>query len=185
MNSRQFVVILLLLMIAAGWWLYPARQQPGSIDVRDERREAFAEAIHLQVMDEQGKPVWHLRATGLDYYPDDDRVILDQPRVSLLHADGSHWELQADHGRTDPDGYLVTLTGNVSLRRLADATHKPVAVTTSDMRIWPGSGQAVTSTAARISGAGYRIDSVGLRADTKQHRLELNSQVRGNYDAAG
>jgi len=185
-NGRQLATALVLaLLLALGWWYRPGPQLPGAgYDGRD-RREAFAESIHLQVMDNGGQPVYQLRASSMDYYPGEDRLTLQQPRLSLAHTDGSRWEMRAEQGQTGLHSTAVLLIGMVNIQRLEVNSYKPLEVNTRDLLVKTDSGQAETESAASIAGPGYRVEAIGLKADLKNQRLELGAQVRGRYDAAG
>jgi len=185
-NGRQLAIALLLaLLLAVGWWYRPVPQQAGMDHGEPERRQAYAETVSLQVMDAGGRPVYRLQAESMDYFADEDSLILQHPFLSMAHSDGSRWELRAEQGLTDTDGDTVRLLGEVAIQRLATRQHKPLKVHTRDVLVETASGLAATTAPASISGSGYRIEAVGMKADLKQHRLELGAQVRGSFDAAG
>jgi lipopolysaccharide export system protein LptC len=185
-NGKQITTTLLLgLLLAIGWWYRPVPQQAGADLDEPERREAYAETVSLQVMDASGRPVYQLHADSMDYFEEEDSMVLQRPFLSMTHSDGSRWEMHAEQGLTGTDSDTVRLLGDVAIHRLASRQHKPLKVNTRDVLVETASELATTSAAATISGNGYRIEAVGLKADLKQHRLELGAQVRGKFDAAG
>jgi len=185
-NGKQPAIALLLaLLLAFGWWFRPVPQQAGLDQGEPERREAYAETVSLQVMDADGRPVYRLQADSMDYFADEDSLVLQHPFLSMAHSDGSRWELRAEQGLTGTDSDSVRLLGDVAIQRLATRQHKPLKVRTRDVLVETASGLAATTAPASVSGTGYRIEAVGMKADMKQHRLELGAQVRGRFDAAG
>lgn len=183
--GKAILVLVGLLVVATGWL---SRQQDSGealLPVTDRGPDAYADEVTIRVMDENGQPVYHLRADHLAWYPESDQLELRQPVLDVARPDGTNWQLTAERGRTGRAGDPVDLLGQVTIDRLASASRKPLKITTSDVTVMADARQARTDRAARIEGPGYHIETQGLAADLDASKLELQSQVKGRIDGKG
>lgn len=182
-RTRTLLLLLLLVTVVATTWL--SRRQDVTRDLLPEEArgpDAWADDVTLQVLDGSGRPVYHLVAEHVAWYPDNDQLALRAPRLDVTRPDGTRWQLTAEHGRTGRAADPVLLAGNVTIQRLASPSQKPLKITTTDVTVLPDARMAMTEQDARIDGAGYVLDARGLAADLINNRLELRSQVRGHID---
>jgi len=185
-NHQKAILLLVLLLVVATSWFF--RRQDGISDmaaVTENGPDAYADAVTIRVMNTAGKPVYHMRAERMAWYPDADRLTLKHPQLDVTRPDGARWRLNAEQGRTGRAGDPIWLTGEVIIERLASALQNPLKIVTSDVMVKPDARMAETAQAARVDGTGYRFDTQGLTADFSANRLELHSQVRGNIDGSG
>lgn len=182
-RTRTLLLILLLVTVAATTW-FSHRQDTARDSLPGTARgpDAWADDVTLSVLDASGRPVYHLSATHVAWFPDSDELALDTPRLDVTRPDGTRWQLSAEHGRTGRAADPVHLTGEVIIHRLEEPSRKPLKITTTDVTVLPDARMAVTEQDARIDGPGYAFDARGLSADLTSNRLELRSQVRGHID---
>jgi LPS export ABC transporter protein LptC len=185
-NRKQLAVavMLALLVIASNWLFRQQDKLPLPLVAQQPGPDAFAEDIHIEVMDETGHPLYHLRAANMEYYPDEDRLQLQRPLLDITQLNGSNWQISAEDGRTSASGEPVWLLGKVSIQRLATDSYKSLQIMTEDVLIQPSAALAETDNAASITGSGYRLEAVGLGVDLRNNRLELRSRVRGQLNNA-
>ena len=186
MNRKQLLVaaILALLVITSSWFSRQQERLPLTLVAQQPGPDAFAENINLEIMDQTGHPLYRLRAASMEYYPKEDRLQLRLPLLDVTHVNGAHWQLSAENGRTSASGEPVWLTGNVYIQRLASDSSSSLQILSEDILVQPAAALAETDNAASIIGSGFRIEAVGLRADFRNSRLELRSQVRGQLNDA-
>ena len=187
MNRKQLVMVLFLVMLAYAsdrlfhqQEIHPTTGAPGT-----PLPDAYARDVSLDILGPDGRRVYQLHADTLEYYPDTDRLQFTQPRLELLHGRNSHWLLTADHGYTRQDGDPVWLLGSVTIQQLASGSGNLLQIRTRDVLVRPGDRTAETGQAARVTGTGFRLDSIGIDADFRHNRVQLRSRVRGILHAAG
>ncbi len=186
MSNPQKVILLLvlLLVIATGWFFRRQESASDTAAIADNGPDAYAEAVTIRVMNAAGKPVYHMHAERMAWYPNTDQLTLKRPQLEVTRPDGTVWRLNADQGRTGRAGDPVWLTGEVIIQRVASASQNQLKIVTSDVKVKPDARMAETVQAAHVDGTGYRFDTQGLTADFGDNRLELHSQVRGHLDAS-
>jgi LPS export ABC transporter protein LptC len=185
-NRKQLTVsaMLVLLVIASSWFFRQQDRLPLPLVAQQPGPDAFAENIHLEIMDQSGHPLYRLHAADMKYYPDEDRLQLHRPLLDVTQADGTHWQVSAENGRTSASGEPVWLLGKVNIQRLATDSSKPLQILTEDVLIQPAAALAETDNAASITGSGFHLEAVGLNADLRNNRLKLRSRVRGRLNDA-
>ncbi len=186
MNRKQLAVaaVLALLVITSNWLFRQQDKLPLPLVAQQPGPDAFAEDIHLEIMDETGHPLYRLRAENMEYYPEEDRLQLQRPLLDVTQPNGSNWQVSAESGRTSASGEPVWLLGKVSIQRLATDSYQPLQIMTEDVLIQPSAALAETENAASIIGSSYRLEAVGLSVDLRNNRLELRSRVRGQLNDA-
>lgn len=187
MTRTQLAIaaLLTLLVIASSWYFSHQDSLPLPLVTQPSGPDAFAEHIDLAILSESGQPLYRLRATAMEYFPEEDRLQLQQPLLDVTHANGSHWIVSAESGRTGSAGGQVWLTGKVNIQRLATDSYKPLQIDTRDVVVQPDAALAATEHEARVTGSGFELETRGLDADLRQNRLKLHSQVRGLLHDAG
>lgn len=186
MNRKQIAVtvMLVLLVIASSWFFRQQDRLPLPLVTQQTVPDAFAENIHLEIMDESGHPLYRLHAADMEYYPDEDRLQLHQPVLDVDRPGGPHWQVSAESGRTSASGEPVWLLGKVNIQRLESDSYKSLQIKTEDVLVQPGAALAETKHAASITGSGFQLEAVGLDADFRNNRLKLHSRVTGRLNDA-
>jgi lipopolysaccharide export system protein LptC len=185
-NGQKVLLLLVLMLVAATSWFF--RDQEGAGDtaaVTGGGPDAYADDVTIRVMNAAGRPVYHLRAEHMAWFPNGDQLTLRRPQLDVTRDDGTLWVLTAEQGRTGSASDPILLTGEVIIQRVASASQNPLKITTSDVTIKPDVRLAETGRPARIDGTGFRFETQGLTADFIDNRLELHSQVRGHIDGNG
>ena len=186
MNTRQVLSILLLLLLAGGVILLNRPEYiPGSQVTRSEGHDAFMEDMTLSVMDAAGQPVYEMTADSMTHLDDRKMLVMHNPLVHISRPNGSSWTISASRGEAADNGERVWLPGEVLLHRDASSPHGAMRITSSDVLVKPHDKQVETTRKAFIITDTISVEAVGLKADFKENRLELNSQVRGTINGAG
>jgi LPS export ABC transporter protein LptC len=130
--------------------------------------------------DESGRPAYRVEAALVRQRPNDGRVQLAAPRMSLLTSEGETVHVQARSGQIREDGSEVRLFGDVKLNGELSGT--PIEVETSIL-----SYDTPTETVRVPAPVVFRqrrgsMEAPGLTADLKQGVITLES-VNGKFNA--
>ena len=187
MSARQTALLLLLVLvvIGSGWSLYrqDSGQQQTTVSVTGH--DSFVSGMDLQVMDITGRQQYHVTADAMFHFPHLERLDLERPVIDLNQKDGTAWHITSERGQTTASGDRIWLLGQVDINRPATGTTSSLRVRTSDLLVKPDEELAETDKAARITGARYRIDAIGMKADFRNNQLQLHSRVRSTIQGAG
>jgi lipopolysaccharide export system protein LptC len=186
-NFRQLglFALLLLTVIGTGWFLdrQGDTRQPAGVSATGP--DSFVEDIDLAVMDENGHLQYRVRAEHMTHFPNDDTLRLRRPDINIAQTDGTIWQIKSERGETTTAGDRLWLLGKVDVHRPETATGNAIHVLTSDLLVKPEEEVAETANAATITGDGYVINAIGLKASFRTRVLELLSRVRGTIDGTG
>ena len=92
------------------------------------------------------------------------------------------WHVTSDRGEVNPDGSQVELIDSVRIAR-TDQKSRATLITSSRMTVFPQKQYAQTDQDVRIDGAGGVTTAKGMKAYLKDSRMDLLSNVRGQYEA--
>ena len=181
-NKR--VIILFIFAIAAflSWWL--SSTGPSFIprlEVKRHDPDYYLVNFTLTTMDDNGNPKHQLSADNMYHYPDDDTASLENPRLVVYQNDIDSWEIRADSGLVSEEGNSVFLQGDVFVNRLNSQPDHGLEIITRDLTIKPEEETASTEQAIIIKDHYGVTEGVGMHANLKERRLQLMSQVKGNY----
>lgn len=187
MNNRQTFVTALLLLgaVLSSWHMLQDTVVTDRPDVSRLGSDLYVENMDLQLLDDSGRLQYRVMAERMDHFPYDDHAELLRPVLHVFNDEQATWQIESEHGEITTGYGSVMLNGQVDIRRLQAPGVRPLNIVTSDLRIVPEQETATTENRIVIQSGRYRLESVGMRADLKNHRLELKSRVRGRIDAAG
>jgi lipopolysaccharide export system protein LptC len=174
---------LLALAVMSGWLLYHYDPWWPS-DRRPERHDPdyIMDRLSAVRMDERGLPQHRIEAERLVHYPDDLSTELDTVHLTSFAEPAEAWNLYAARARLWDDGSLLLMPGEVVIERRGGPNNRPLKLTTSDLRVVPNSQLAETDQRVLMVSGGDIIESVGMRANFKEDRLELLSKVRATHE---
>lgn len=181
---KSFVPLLVVLVAGLSVWLFQKQPDKGPVvtpqtqDVPD----SFMENFTTQVLNEQGRPQYQLRATHMAHYADDDRSEFTQPQFTAFQPDGQRWTAVAETGRAENGSEQIFLDGTVIIQRYPDVTASAnLQIRTRDVRVRPADDYAETDQAATIVQNEDTLKTVGLQVHFREGQVQLLSQVRGVY----
>lgn len=187
MSTRETTLLLLLVLvvIGSGWFQYRKDDGQQQTTVSATGHDSFVNGMDLQVMDTNGKLIYHVMAASLLHFPHQERMHLEQPVIDLNRKDGTAWHIKSERGQTTASGDRIWLLGQVDIHRPASSLRGSLRIHTSDLLVKPDLEQAETDSAASIIAERYRIDATGLKADFRSSQLQLHSRVKGTFDGSG
>jgi lipopolysaccharide export system protein LptC len=185
-NLKRFGLLALLLLSVAGtgWFLDRQDHSRQAVSVSATGPDSFVDSIDLAVMDDNGRLKYQLRAEYMTHFPHDDSLKLSHPDIDIMQGDGAVWQIWAEHGTASTADDHVWLLGKVDIHRSATTTGSAIHISTSDLLVIPDDELAETENAATITGHRYVINAVGLKADFRNHVLEMLSRVKGTIEGS-
>ena len=187
MNAKQIVLVGVLLIVAlvTGWFVQYEGILTDQAPPSPRGPDLFVDNMDLKIIGEDGNVHYRIQASRLDHFPYDDHSDLTDPFIQVFSQQKAIWDARSERGRVADQGDTLWLLGRAVINRQALADQQAVNVVTSDVMVKPQADTAETSAVAVITSGRYRIEGVGMLANFKESRLDLQSRVRGRIDAGG
>ena len=182
-NKRYVGLGLILVLAVLGWWL---QREEVAFDARQEVDEHVMDYaikdFEITVMDEAGVPRHRLQAEKMIHFSDDDSAELANPYLQIYRDEGGPWELSSDVALVYQGGSLVLLQGDVHIKRQDGADSVPLTLDTRDLWVYAAQDYAESKEVVTIRDALGVTQAKGLYVDLDGGRLQLLSEVRGEYE---
>jgi LPS export ABC transporter protein LptC len=184
MIYRLFAVLTIVAVIVASLLL--ARQQgaaPAAASVQESPGgEGYsARDARLVQTGVNGTPLYTLNAGTVRQLPDERQVQLTQVQLSFRDSDGSVWTATSDRGQLEQSTQQVELAGNVHVSGAPPGDHGPAQITTDALSVNIRNDIVSTRDPVTLLWSGRRLSAVGLIANLKDHRVDLESAVHGTF----
>ena len=168
--SSLFPLLLILALAAASLWLEHAVQAPERDKSGKTRHDPdfIAEDFGITKMDAAGKPEYILSAERMQHYPDDESTSVVAPRLVQRSDNANPVVIRADRG-------LILKKGGRGQSELR--------VQTEYLQVVPDRDLARTDKPVIITEGRSRLTGVGMEFNNKTRQFELQSHVRGTFDA--
>ncbi|KPX03559.1 Uncharacterized protein ALO75_03635 [Pseudomonas syringae pv. coryli] len=111
-----------------------------------------------------------------------DVSLLTTPNLNMYRGGAFPWHVQSKRGEVSSGGDQVELMDSVRVER-TDEKQRTTIITSSRMTVFPQKEYAETDQDVRIDGAGGVTTAKGMKAYLKDSRMDLLSNVRGQYEA--
>lgn len=108
-----------------------------------------------------------------------DRADLTEPRMTFYQGEDSKWRTESRTGIAYDNGQKVVLQGDVSIKELPQPG---ITLRTPKIIIKPREEFAETDKIVTITDGRNRTTGKGLRADLKQDKVEILSDVESSYE---
>lgn len=181
------VVLALAALAASSRWLLQTAEQAAPARTGRERHDPdfYLKDFTLTTMDKAGVPRNRLESPYMVHYADDDISEVTTPRMQVFGKDAPPWHIDAGMGVILSEGKTVLLRDGVIISQSDPHNGQLTTLRTADLTVTPESESAETASPVSFAdSAGNVVDAVGMRANFRDERLELLSQVRGKYVAA-
>jgi len=130
----------------------------------------------------EGKLQYEMTADKVEHMKASDVTLVTTPDLHLYRGNQFPWHVQSKRAEVNPDGTEVELIDAVRVAR-TDERKRDTIITTTRMTVFPQKEYAQTEQAVRIDGAGGTTTGKGMKAYLKEGRMDLLSNVRGQYEA--
>ncbi|UCZ87447.1 LPS export ABC transporter periplasmic protein LptC [Pseudomonas sp. L5B5] len=173
-----------LLFAAVGYWnISPERFLDKPVVQVDESAIDYfvINARSVQYLPD-GKQQYEMTSDKVEHVKASEVTLLTKPDLQMYRGTTYPWHVQSERGEVNPDGTEVELIDSVRVSR-TDERNRNLLVTTSRMTVFPQKQYAQTEQAVRIDGANGVTTAKGMKAYLKDGRMNLLSNVRGQYEA--
>jgi lipopolysaccharide export system protein LptC len=152
---------------------------PASNETNSNKPNAFIENAVFKLYDEEGFAT-ELHSSKALFYSESAYIDIFLPEITLTNASGSEIYLSAKTGRFHPQLEELSLNGDVSIAQLSPASEswsiEGQQFQLNNKTRFISSSQAVT-----INQNKSTLRAIGLEAWISEKRIELLSNVRGQY----
>lgn len=184
-GSALFPLGVLLVLSALSFWLRYAVDLPAARHDGKHRHDPdyIVSQAQLRKYDENGQLQYTLVASKILHYPDDDTTDVAQPRLTFLRPDGPTVFMTAERGQVSQHGERVDLSGEVRVRRAADARQAELIATMPTLAILTQPELAFTSDPITVAQGTSWLRGTGMQLDNKNQTLVLESQAVGQFQS--
>lgn len=178
-------IVIIVLSVAVLIGVFLLGRGSGTATSRATQTQTFEQpgysARNARVVEtgEDGRPVFTLNAAVVRQRPNDGRVQLAAPRVSLVTEEGETLLAEARSGQIREDGSEVRLFGDVKLNGELSGT--PIEVRTSILWYETGPNKVTVPAPLTFMQSHGTLEAPGLVADLKQGSITLES-FNGTFD---
>ena len=180
----RFLPLTIAALLALGtWWL--ADQQRRSYTeptpTSPTNPDFIVEQANMARIGADGVAETLVSADRLVHYAQDDRSVLDNPRVLQTRPDQPPITVTARSGVSVRQAEEVQLMGDVHLTRAATPDAPSLDIRTERLTLRPDDAQAFTDAPVRIVQGDSVLTGVGMDFDNSFRTLEVRERVRAQF----
>ncbi len=182
MNPRKLLIAGVLFAAVVASWLLLDRPEPvpETAPAVSESGYYLRDAV-IEGMGTDGRRLYTLRAGRIVQAPADSSVTMEDVEMRYLSPGQDPWRLTATQGAIPAEGETIELRGDVTIEEVLFAGPEPTVIRAPELDVDLRAHLATTDTAVLIERGNNRITAVGLRADLKDRKLTLQSDVHGRF----
>ncbi|ANY89201.1 MULTISPECIES: LPS export ABC transporter periplasmic protein LptC [Pseudomonas] len=185
-KARNIVLLgaIAALLVAVGYWnISPESFLEKPVAQVDENAiDYYAINAHSVQYLPDGKVQYEMTADKVEHLKASEITLVTTPDLQMYRGTQYPWHVQSVRAEVNPDGSEVELIDKVRVAR-TDEKQRETIITTTRMTVFPQKQYAQTEQAVRIDGAGGTTTGKGMKAYLKDGRMDLLSNVRGQYEA--
>ena len=132
------------------------------------------------LFNEKGNISSVIKSENAKHYPQKNVATLIKPDLLIYREDNTPWRVTANSGEYDLDQETIELEENVVIIR-DEHLATPWKLTTESLTILNKSRYVTTKQAVTISDSVSIMKGIGMNAWLDDKKIELTSNVRGNY----
>lgn len=180
---RIFIICSLVLVAAVS--LFSTRRGPESdattAQIQPPQPGYYMRGARITEMGEDGEPLYRVEAARIQQDPVDNSVRLEDLTLIYRTPEARNWTLTAARGFVPPGSKTLNLAGDVRIIGQPAADTQPAVVRTERLVLDTESSVASTRDRVDIEWGDRRLSTMGLVADLKAERLQLESAVHGRF----
>ena len=157
------------------------RTQPPLEPTRPLPPGYYLKAAVLAGTDITGQLLYNVAADLAEERPEENRILLSNVRVNYRPAAEVPWDIRSNSGVARLDESFIDLFGQVELASVPQPPETETVIFTDSLRLKPEEFIAETRERVRIEMGGRQLRATGLVAYLKDDRLELQSNVNGQF----
>lgn len=128
-----------------------------------------------------GEPLYRVEADRLQQNPADNSIEMDDLKLVYHTETDRDWTLTAVQGFVPPGAQTLDLVGNVTIVGQPQTEEPNAVIRTSRLSVDTSTHVATTRERVDIEWGPRRLSTMGLTADLKGERLQLESSVHGRF----
>lgn len=180
-----WLIILLIAAVASSvvFILAPARQQPPETGLRTEQGYYIREGT-MTGTGADGRILYRVTTQAARQNLDDGTISMQEVAVNYAPADEIPWDMRATRGQIPRDSNIIQLSGDVLVTSMVAAANHgqaPLMIRTDYLELDPDTYIATTNRHVAIERSRDTLHARGMRVYLKQDRVQLDSEVRGNF----
>ncbi|MDR0208118.1 MAG: LPS export ABC transporter periplasmic protein LptC [Pseudomonas putida] len=185
-KARNIVLLgaIAALLVAVGYWNISPESflEKPVVQVDENAIDYYAINAHSVQYLPDGKVQYEMTADKVEHLKASEITLVTTPDLHMYRGTQYPWHVQSVRAEVNPDGSEVELIDKVRVAR-TDEKQRETIITTTRMTVFPQKQYAQTEQAVRIDGAGGTTTGKGMKAYLKDGRMDLLSNVRGQYEA--
>ncbi len=181
-----WLILLLFAAVASSvvFMLAPDRLAPPDTNIRTEQGY-YVKQARLTGTGTDGQILYSIDTRTARQNLDDGTISLEDVAVNYSPAAQIPWDLRATRGQIPQDSNIIQLSGDVLVTSTGtDAANRrqaPLTIQTDYLELDPDTYIATTKRLVAIYRSRDTLHARGMRVYLKQDRLQLDSEVRGNF----
>ncbi|MFK3771142.1 MULTISPECIES: LPS export ABC transporter periplasmic protein LptC [Pseudomonas] len=183
---KNFAVLgaIAAVLVAVGYWNVSPESflDKPAAQVDESAIDYYAINAHSVQYTPEGQLQYEMTADKVEHMKASEVTLVTTPDLHLYRGTQFPWHVQSKTAEVNPDGTEVELIDAVRVAR-TDEKKRETIITTTRMTVFPQKEYAQTEQAVRIDGAGGTTTGKGMKAYLKEGRMDLLSNVRGQYEA--
>lgn len=182
----SWLIILALAAVASSvlFMLSPDRQPPADKKIRTEQGYYVKEG-RLTGTGTDGQILYSITTRAARQNIDDGAITMQEVTVNYAPAAEIPWDMRATRGQIPSDSNIIQLSGDVlvtsTTATAANRRQAPLTIQTDYLELDPETYIATTDRYVAIQRSRDTLHARGMRVYLKQDRLQLDSEVRGNF----
>jgi lipopolysaccharide export system protein LptC len=180
---RVFIVFMLLLVAAMSVMMSRREAEPESAAPAREPPQLGYYMTDARVTETgpDGRPRYRIEAERVLQNPFDLSIRLEELRLGYSADADRRWTLTAEAGYVPPGSRTIDLSGNVVIVGKPQPGAETAVVRTERLSLDTEANIATTPARVDIEWGRRRLSGIGLKADLKAERVQLESAVHGRF----
>jgi lipopolysaccharide export system protein LptC len=183
MDSRNTMTLLALFFAAVGSGVLLMINSPDDVRRNEDPRLSigyYMDRASLIATGDDGRILFRASAKSASQDYDEGTINLEGVRVSYDPVVDIPWTMQANTGQIPPDANIIQLSGDV-VARTEDDGNEAMVINTEYLELDTETYIADTERKVAIEYTSNTVFATGMRAFFKEDRVELISNVNGNF----
>jgi len=182
MTKRVVIPVVLIVFAGLSYWLHSLNKTTPTHQNSPLGPDFYLEEFSSVSMDSKGLPKEKLQAKQLIHFEFDDHTELQQPRLTVVRSNETHYIIRANNGNLLSGNETLYLHGEVNIQRY-NRSILATQMFTEELWIQSTANLAHTEKPVKIVHELGEIKAIGIVADLGSNKVELLHQVRGKYYA--
>lgn len=183
-----WITCLIIISTAAALWLQNQRKQYTPNETQSaankEPASVLFKDIEMTINTVAGTPQYKLSAPIYKHYQEEQRGEFEHPDIVIFSASGKLVFAQSEKGETRQNNSVITLLGNVEVKRPQDAENTnsyELEINTDKLVVFPKQQRATTDAKVSATRGPSTVTALGMTIDLATEILHLHNNVQGHY----